>query len=96
MQREPSTIVAEADIAARDARAVLEHPGLKRAFAAAEGAYLARIRKSDPATGHDERESAFLLLRALDALREDLAATAAGGAIARRNLRSSLIPTNRS
>lgn len=96
MQRDAHTIVSEADIAARGAKAVLESPALQRAFAAAETEYIERIRKSDPVTGRDERETCFLLLHALDALRADLAATAAGGAIARRNLRSSLNTSTRS
>ncbi|HEY4252313.1 MAG TPA: hypothetical protein VGM87_13965 [Roseomonas sp.] len=96
MARDPAAIVSDAEQAAQQARALLDQPALQRAFAAAEAAYLTRIRQSDPVTGKDERETNFMLLHALDALRADLTATASGGAIARRNFRSSLNSNGRS
>ncbi|HEY4252994.1 MAG TPA: hypothetical protein VGM87_17420 [Roseomonas sp.] len=87
MARDADTILADAETVARQAKAVLDQPGLQRAFAQLEAQYLTQIRHSDPAHGQPERESAFLMLRALDALRADLAAAAAGAAIAHRNLR---------
>lgn len=96
MTRSADTILTEADAAARQARAAIEHPGLQRAFANVEAHCLAQIRHSDPAHGQGEREAAFLMLRALDALRADLAAAAAGAAIAKRNLRFELQRKSRS
>jgi hypothetical protein len=96
MARNADTILADADAAARQARAAIEHPGLQRAFANVEAHCLGQIRHSDPAHGREEREAAFLMLRALDALRADLAAAAAGAAIAKRNLRFELQRQSRS
>ncbi|WKV16970.1 hypothetical protein [Microcystis phage MJing1] len=82
-------IAAEADQRAREARAVLEAPGFKDALARIEKHYLNEIRVSEPEQ-KDRRETAYFMLRAVDALRADLGAAMVGSAITQRNLRSRL------
>jgi hypothetical protein len=80
----------EADERARGARSLLsEHTGFQAAMARLEAAYLAQFRASAPDKPGD-RDAAYFLLRALDAIRQDIDAAAAGGEITRRNLRSAL------
>ncbi len=90
MSRAPGAIVADAEAAARHAKAALESIGVRQAFAKVEADLLAQIRGSDPATGRDEREAAFFGISALDALRSALEATASGAAIAQQNHRFAL------
>jgi hypothetical protein len=74
---------------ARAARAVQEHPGLQSAFLRLEAAYTHQFKTSLPEDVQG-RESAYFMLRALDARRQDIASAAQGAAISRRNLRNRL------
>jgi hypothetical protein len=89
MTRSADVQHGEAERIAAAARTVSDNPGLQAAFARLEAHYTAQFRQSEP---KDEggRESAYFMLRALDALRGDIAAAVAGAAVARRNLRSRL------
>jgi hypothetical protein len=76
-----------ADAAARGATALRDDPNLQAALKRLEGHYLASIRTSGPLES-EVRESAYFMLRALDALRHDIDAAISGAEITRRNLRS--------
>lgn len=82
-------LLANAELAARDARGALEHPGLQAAIGRLEAQYLDQIRASGP-TDRDGREAAYFRLRALADLRADLSATAAAPSVIARNHRSAL------
>lgn len=82
--------LSEAETRAREARTVADHPGLQAAFKRLEADYMRQIRISAPDKA-TERESAYFMLRALDALRADIAATLNGAAVTQRNLRSRLV-----
>ncbi len=85
----PEQLLAQAELAARDARAALEHPGLKAALERLEASYLDQIRASGP-TDRDAREAAYFRLRALADLRADLSATAVAPSVITRNHKSAL------
>jgi hypothetical protein len=76
-----------ADAAARGATALRDDPNLQAALKRLEAHYLGTIRASLPDQA-SERESAYFMLRALDALRHDIDAAISGAEITRRNLRS--------
>jgi hypothetical protein len=78
-----------AEEAARAARAVQEHPGIQASLTRLEAFYTHQFKTSEP-KDVEARESAYFMLRALDALRQDIAAAAQGAEITRRNLRSRL------
>jgi len=89
MAADPQTLLASAELAARDARGAMEHPGLRAALERLEARYLDQIRASSP-TDRDAREAAYFRLRALADLRADLSATAAAPSVIARNHRSVL------
>jgi hypothetical protein len=78
-----------AEEAARAARAVEQHPGLQAAFARLEALYTHQFKTSEP-KDTETRESAYYLLRALDALRQDISAAAQGAEVSRHNLKRRL------
>lgn len=85
-------ILSEAAIAASGAQRLRDDPALQAAFRRLEAAYINQFRTSAP-SDKDARKSAFYMLRALDALKGDIDAVMAGGAVAARNLRA--VRTNR-
>jgi hypothetical protein len=85
--KDTAAITTAADIAQRHAVAVQDHPGFQAACARLEAHYTNLFRTSEPAD-KDGREDAFFMLRALDALKQDIASAAVGGAVTHRNLRS--------
>lgn len=85
--RDADTIAREARTQAERAREVLEAPGVTAAFEALAQRYLGGIRNS-AISDHDGRETAFLMLRALDHLRDHLKAQIAGEAVTIANLRT--------
>lgn len=80
-------VVAQAEYDARIATAVQDHPGFQAACKRLEAHYTRLFRESDP-EDEKSRESAYFMLRALDALKQDIASAASGGAITSRNLRN--------
>lgn len=89
MNADAQRIANEADEKARHARSLSEHPGFKAAVERLEGVYLGAIRVSAP-EDIAGREGAYTMLRALDALRQDIDAAQAGGQITARNHRTVL------
>lgn len=84
---DPYGAMIRAEQAGEEARETLEHPGLRAAFARLQEHYTRTMRHSAP-EDREARETAYFMLRALDALARDLAGTVAGVEIARRNYRA--------
>lgn len=89
LQLDAGRTAAEASRAAQLAESVRDHPGLLAAFQRLEQTYLAQFRMSDP-NDAAARENVFFMLRALDALRQDIDNAINGSAITTHNLRSRL------
>lgn len=86
---DPSVALRQAETAAEKARDALTHPGLRDALARLDAHYTRLIRRS-PVEDRDGRESAFLMLRALDALATDLTTAINEPALLKHNYRSVL------
>ena len=83
----PYAALVRAEQAAEEARETLQDPGLRAAFARLQEHYTRTMRHSLP-EDREGRETAYYMLRALDALARDLAATVSGVELARRNYRA--------
>jgi hypothetical protein len=87
MTDDPARTLQIAEAVSRHAVAVQDHPGFQQALKRLEAHYVDLFRASLPEDAAG-RDSAYFMLRALDALRQDIASAAVGGAITSRNLRS--------
>lgn len=85
--RDHSALLRQAQLDAAEAAEVLAHPGLKAAFARLSLHYTQNMRHSRP-EDRDDRETAYMMLRALDALAADLRATVSREGVLRHNYRS--------
>lgn len=77
---------AEAERLAAGTRSLLENPAVSAAFERLEAVYTSAWRHSAPGATTD-REHAFMMLRALDALKADLESVVTGGRVAAHNVR---------
>jgi hypothetical protein len=87
MTEDAERAVQKAEAASRLATSLSEHPGFQAALARLEAQYLGHFRNS-AVPEHGARDAAYFMIKALDALRQDLATTMAGGAITARNLKN--------
>jgi hypothetical protein len=86
---DPSVALRQAEADAERAREALTHPGLRDAFARLDKHYAAIMRRSTPSEG-EQREAAYLMLRALDALATDITSAINEPALLKHNYRSVL------
>jgi hypothetical protein len=94
-RQSPHQVLRAAEEAAEAATVTLQDPGLRAAFERLQTQYLAAMRRSEPAD-RDGRETAYFMLRALDALARDLAQIISGAQIARSNYASAVHHHNES
>lgn len=85
---------AQTERAAEEAKAVLELPAVRQAFAELRLMYMQAWRGSEPGAV-EAREDAYLMTRALDQLEGHLKAKVAGGKVVNFNLRGAVAPKQR-
>jgi hypothetical protein len=85
LQLDVQKAISDAAQAGALAASVRDHAGLQAAFKRLEAFYIQQIRNSAP-TDTEGREASFLLLRALDQLRQDIEATISGAEVTSFNL----------
>ena len=85
---------AQAERAAEEAKAVLELPALRQAFAELRLLYLQAWRSSAPGDVA-AREDAYLMTRAMEQLEGHLKTKVSGGQVVNFNLRGAVAPKQR-
>jgi ABC-type uncharacterized transport system substrate-binding protein len=87
MERSPEAALAEAETNAVQARALMQHPAMQRAFSLVEQKLTDGWKNTSP-LAKDERELAWQMLQALEAVKKEIAVAIVAPEIVRRNTRS--------